>query len=70
MLHKKLETDRVNIREPAETAVFQAPPQKNNCGMTTIKQKLPEDVQRSRIAPDLLDAFKENPYTQSLQSAM
>jgi hypothetical protein len=68
--HKKLETDRVNIREPAETAVFQAPPQKNNCGMTTIKQKLPEDVQRSRISPDLLDAFKSNPYTQSLQTAM
>jgi hypothetical protein len=68
--HKKLETDRINIREPSETSVYQAPPQKNSCGMTTIKIKLPEDVQRDRINPDLLSAFKENPYTQSLQSAV
>ena len=68
--HKKLETDRVNIREPSETAVYQAPPQKNSCGLTTIKQKLPENVQRSRIDPDLLSAHRENPYTQSLQSAV
>jgi hypothetical protein len=68
--HKKLETDRINIREPAETSVYQAPPQKNSCGMTTIKQKLPEDVQRSRIDPDLLNAHRENPYTQSLQSSV
>jgi len=68
--HKKLETDRINIREPSETSVYQAPPQKNNCGLTTIKQKLPEDVQRSRIEPDLLNAFRENPYTQSLMTAV
>jgi hypothetical protein len=67
---KKLETDRVNIREPSETFVFQAPPQKNNCGLTTVKQNLPEDVQRSRIDPDILNAFRSNPYSQSLASAV
>ena len=67
--NRKIEGDRVNIREPSETFVFQAPPQKNMCGLTTVKQNLPEDVQRSRLDGDLLNAFRENPYTQSLNSA-
>ena len=68
--NKKMEADRVNIREPTETFVFQAPPQKNMCGLTTVKQNLPEDVQRSRIDPDILNAYRANPYTQSLVSAV
>lgn len=67
--NKKIEADRINIREPSETFVFQAPPQKNMCGLTTVKQNLPENVQRSRLDADLLKAFHENPYTQSLSSA-
>lgn len=66
--HKKIESDRVNIREPAESKVYQAPPQMNTCGMTTVKQKLPEDVQRSRIDTDILNAFKENPYSKPLNA--
>ena len=66
--YNKLEGDRVNSREPTETFVYQAPPQKNMCGMTNIKQILPEDVQRSRIDPDILSAYKNNPYAQSLSS--
>ena len=68
--HRKLESDQINIREPAENKVYGAPPQKNSCGLTTIKDKLPEDVQRDRIDPDLLNAFNDNPYTQSLFSAV
>jgi hypothetical protein len=68
--HRKLESDQINIREPAENKVYDAPPQKNSCGLTTIKDKLPEDVQRERIDPDLLNPFKNNPYTQSLYSAV
>jgi len=67
--HKKLDADRINIREPAETFVYTAPPQKNMCGMTMTRQTLPEDTQRSRIDPDILTAFRENPYTQSLTSS-
>ena len=67
--YKKLEADRINIREPAETFVYTAPPQKNMCGMTMTRQTLPEDTQRSRIDPDILTAFRENPYTQSLTSS-
>jgi len=68
--HRKLESDQVNIREPAETKVYDAPPQKNGCGLTTIKDKLPEEVQRDRINPELLTPFKNNPYTQSLASSV
>ena len=67
--HRRIEGDQINIREPTETFVYGAPPQKNNCGLTRTKSKLPEDTQRSRINPEILNAFKENPYTQSLSSA-
>jgi hypothetical protein len=66
---KKLESDRINLREPAEQRVFQTPPTKNDCGLTITKEKLTEDVQRSRIDPGLLSAYRENPYTHSLSSA-
>lgn len=66
---KKLETDRINLREPSEQRVYQMPPTKNDCGLTITKEKLAENVQRSRINPELLDTFRNNPYTQSLTSA-
>jgi hypothetical protein len=67
--HRRIEGDQINIREPAETFIYNAPPQKNNCGLTRVKSKLPEDTLRSRINPDILDAYKANPYTQSLSSS-
>ena len=70
LTHKKIESDRINIREPAETVVYDAPPQMNTCGLTTIKDKLPEETQRDRINPELLNAFRNNTYTQSLASAV
>jgi hypothetical protein len=67
--HKRIESDNINIREPAETFIYSAAPQKNNCGLTKVKSKLPEDTNRERINPDILKAFRENPYTQSLSSS-
>jgi len=68
--HRRIEGDQINIREPAETFIYNAPPQKNNCGLTRVKSKLPEQTIRERINPDILNAFKENPYTQSLSSSV
>jgi len=68
--YRKLETDRINTREPSETYVYQAPPQMNSCGLTTVKDKLPEDIQRGRMNADVLNAFRQNPYSQSLNSAV
>jgi hypothetical protein len=68
--HRRIESDQINIREPAETFVYEAPPQKNACGLTRVKSKLPEDTQRARINPEILDPFRQNPYTQSLSSSV
>jgi hypothetical protein len=68
--HRRIEADQINIREPAETFIFNAPPQKNDCGLTRVKSKLPEEAIRERINPNILKAFKENPYTQSLSSSL
>ena len=68
--HRRIEGDQINIREPAETFLYTAPPQKNTCGLTRVKSKLPEDTNRARINPEILNAFKENPYTQSLASSV
>ena len=68
--HRRIEADQINIREPAETFIYNAPPQKNNCGLTRVKSKLPEDTNRARMNPEILNAFNENPYTQSLTSSV
>lgn len=68
--HKKIEADILNTREPSETRVFQAPPRHNKCGLTVTKNKLPEQTNRERIDTDLLSAFRSNPYTHSLSSAL
>ena len=70
IMHKRIEADQINIREPAETFIYNAPPQKNNCGLTRVKNKLPEDTNRARMNPEILKAFNENPYTQSLSSSV
>lgn len=67
---KKLETDQINVREPSENRVLEAIPQSNHCGITTMKDKLPEDTQRARLDTNILQAFKQNPYTQSLASSI
>ena len=38
-------------------------------GRIQSMQNLDEDTQRQRMKPDILEAFKQNPYTQSLNSA-
>lgn len=68
--HKKIESDMINIRDPSETRVYQAPPQMNGCGLTNTKVKLSENIQRQRIDRDLLQAFNNNPYTQPLSSSV
>jgi hypothetical protein len=65
---KKLDEDRINIREPQETRFYTMPPQKNMCGLTKDKDNLTEDIQRERQDPEILDAFRANPYTKPLDS--
>jgi hypothetical protein len=68
--HKKIEGDRINIREPSGTRTYQVAPQQNRCGMTIVKNTVPEEALQDRLNPALLDQFRKNPYTQSLSSAV
>ena len=50
------------------TKVYNSMPQKNQFGETHYKDTLPNEPLADRINPDILDAFRKNPYTQSLHS--
>jgi hypothetical protein len=65
---KKLEGDRVNSRNMSKTRVFNSIPQKNECQFTNSKDQLNNDEIYNRNNPEILDAFKKNPYTKSLNS--
>jgi hypothetical protein len=43
-------------------------PQMSECNMTSNKETLPNEPIADRINPDILNAFKTNPYSQSLSS--
>ena len=69
--YNKIESDQINYRDPAESVVYAAPPQKNLCGMTNTKNnQLNDNIIRERINPDILDTYRRNPYTQSLSSSL
>tara|TARA_B100001123_G_scaffold447284_1_gene604339 strand:+ start:5180 stop:7423 length:2244 start_codon:yes stop_codon:yes gene_type:complete len=56
---------KVNKRGVSSTKVYNSLPQPEKCYQTTNKSTLPN---QDRLDPDMLTAFKENPYTQSLHS--
>ena len=64
---KKLNIDYINQRENGLTKVYSETPVDNNCEITTMKDN-PDYVISDRIDPNLLNPFKENPYTQPLSS--
>jgi len=57
-----------NTTALAPTRVYSNTPETNNCNNTKIPNKDDEDNISNRINPELLKAFKENPFTQSLNS--
>jgi len=66
----KLDTDRNNNRLWAPSSVIQSGPSVQTYGKANMPQYYNECVGCDRIAPDLLTAFKENPYTHSLTNAV
>jgi hypothetical protein len=63
----KLEQDRINNRQWVPSAMPQLPSNKEMIGQTYLPLE-EVSVINERISPDLLTAFKENPYTPSLSS--
>lgn len=65
---KKIESDYFTHHQTGVDRVYQVIPQYQPCELTRSKDTLDNDKLAYRIEGDLLDPFKHNPYTQSLQS--
>ena len=63
-----LDNARIENRGVSSTKVYNSMPQKNQFGETHYKDTLPNEPLADRINPEILDAFRANPYTQSLHS--
>ena len=50
------------------TRVHNSLPTPANCGVTSDKETVPNEPLQQRLDPGLLDAYRRNPYTQSLKS--
>jgi hypothetical protein len=65
----KLDNDRINSRLPTpHSAVPLAPKSHENIAITNHRNQYNSNINCDRINPDILKAFKENPYTKSLNS--
>ena len=63
---KKLEGDYINSRELSTTKVYNSIKEIKNCSVTTYKDQLNNKKIADRIAPETLNAFRQNPYSQPL----
>ena len=66
---KKIDSDYMNQYENKYTKVYSTNIDKGNIELTTMKDKLEDnELMSDRIDKELLNPFKNNPYTQSLSS--
>jgi hypothetical protein len=70
MSMSKLDSDRENNRLWAPSAILPNGPSVQTYGKANMPQYYDNCIGCERIAPDLLQAFKENPFTHSLSSAV
>ena len=67
-LSKKLDIDYMSHRLNGVDKVYQEIPTDNNCEITTMKDRLEDKSVSDRIDPNLLNPFRQNPYSQPLDS--
>ena len=65
---KKLDNDYLNHRINGVDKVYQEIPTDTTCELTTMKDKLDDSSIADRIDPNLLNPFRNNPFTQPLDS--
>ena len=63
-----IQNDQLEKRGRMTTRVHNSLPTPQNCGVTTDKETVPNQPLQQRLDPGMLDAFKKNPFTQSLKS--
>ena len=66
----KQDSDIVNTRYNAPSSVIKISPGKETYGKINVPQYYNESVGCDRISPDLLNAFRSNPYTHSLTTSV
>jgi len=66
----RLDSDRFNNRIATPASIVSLPPSVNNYGKINAPQYYDECANCDRIEPSILTAFKNNPYTHSLTSAV
>jgi hypothetical protein len=62
------DNERIDERGLAVDKIYNSLPQAQKCGITKGGNRLPNKPIDDRLDPGLLDAYKKNPYTQSLKS--
>ena len=68
MRTKKLDHDRMNHRTTAISNIRNTIPTREQCGLTQTRDTLDNDVLSNRNNCEMIQAFKDNPYTQPLNS--
>ena len=64
------DSDRLNNRLFTPSSVIATPPAKQMTGYMIPPQQYNLEIQLERNTPDILDAFRQNPYTQSLTNSV
>ena len=64
----RLDADRMNNRSMVMTNAPSSIPSIDIYGKMTMPQSYDETKLNERIQPDILNAFRQNPYTHSLQT--
>ena len=65
---KKIDSDITNERDFSKTRIYNSIPQVNKCQVTKVKNQLDNDEIYDRYNPEILDAYKNNPYSKPLNS--
>ena len=63
-----MQNQYLNERGVQSNKVYNSIPQITSCNITQDKETVPNEPLADRINPNILEAFRENPYTQSLGS--
>ena len=66
----KQDSDRFNYRVNAPLSVISMPPSTNTYGKINGPQTYNQGIECDRIQPDILNAFRSNPYTHSLSTSV
>ena len=63
-----IQNDQLEKRGRMTTRVHNSLPTPHNCGVTSDKENVPNEPLQQRLDPAMLDAYRKNPFTQSLES--